>query len=178
MIRKPALFFSMLCMFSMLFSIQQLQAQQQDSAAKAPPPARKIPGINAVDPFPHACVDCHIDYPEMKLDARFGTMMAQWNQQVPPELLAKAQASAPKGVTLKGKHPKAAFALQDIPAKCLVCHTKASKMAPPFAAMLHNIHLTGGEQNHFMTMFQGECTYCHKLDTLSGNWSIPSGPEK
>ena len=50
-----------------------------------------------MDPFPHACVDCHIDYPEMKLDARFGTMMAQWNEQVPPELLAKAGIALPKG---------------------------------------------------------------------------------
>jgi len=29
-----------------------------------------------------------------------------------------------------------------------------------------------------MTLFQGECTHCHKLDAMTGKWSMPSGPEK
>ena len=44
--------------------------------------------------------------------------------------------------------------------------------------MIHEIHLTGGDTNHFLTMFQGECTLCHKLDAKSGAWAIPSGPER
>ena len=144
----------------------------------APPPARKIPGITAEDRYPHACVDCHINYVDLKLDTRFSTMLRQWGEKVTPQLLAKAQASAPAGVTLIGKHPVISGALNDIPAMCLDCHGKSSKTAPPFASMMHSIHLSGGEQNHFLTMFQGECTYCHKLDLPSGRWTIPSAPER
>lgn len=147
-------------------------------AEQAPPPARKIPALTADDPYPHACVDCHINYPAMKLDTRFKTLLEVWNEKVPPELLAKAQASAPKGLTLKGKHPRVSGSLSDVPAKCLTCHSKSSRLAPPFATLIHQIHLTGAEKNHFMTLFQGECTYCHKLDSSTGRWTIPSAPER
>jgi hypothetical protein len=60
----------------------------------------------------------------------------------------------------------------------MTCHSKRSKTAPPLAALLHLVHFTGGDENHFLTIFQGECTYCHKFDTKTGVWKIPSGPEK
>ncbi len=161
-----------------LFSIFQAQGQDEKQTAPAPPPARKIPGINIEDPYPHGCVDCHINYVEMNLDTRFSTLLKLWSEKAEPKLVAKAQASAPKGLTLKGKHPKAVAALKDIPAGCIICHGKESSTAPPFANMIHNIHLTGGEENHFLTMFQGECTYCHKLDLATGHWAMPSAPEK
>ena len=145
--------------------------------AKGPPP-RKIPGITADDPYPNACVDCHIHYEDMKLDTRFSTLLQQWGREVEPKLLAQAQASAPMGMTLKGRHPPVAGAVLDVPAKCLVCHGKASKTSPPFASMIHSIHLTGGPENHFVTLFQGECTYCHKLEMSTGRWRIPSAPQK
>jgi hypothetical protein len=44
--------------------------------------------------------------------------------------------------------------------------------------MMHVIHLTGGEENHFLTAYQGECTSCHKLNTTTGQWTTPSAPEK
>ncbi len=143
-----------------------------------PPPPRKIPGLTAEDAFPHACVDCHLNYAEMKLDTRFGTLLSAWREKVPPELLAKAQAASPKGLTLKGKHPSATGVLSSIPAKCLTCHSRSSRLAPPFATLIHRIHLTGAEKNHFMTLFQGECTHCHKLDLSTGRWTIPSAPER
>ncbi|HEY4956131.1 MAG TPA: hypothetical protein VII02_14730, partial [Gemmatimonadaceae bacterium] len=90
----------------------------------------------------------------------------------------KAQASAPTGVILQGKHPRTKGAFNNIPAQCLVCHRKDSRRAPPFARMLHMIHLTGGDENHFLTIYQGECTGCHKLDLSTGRWTIPSAPEK
>jgi len=150
----------------------------QESQGAAAPPPRVIPGITAKDAFPRACVDCHINYPDLKLDAHLSTFMKQWNVKVEPSLLRKAAAAAPPGLTLQGQHPGVAGALRDIPAGCLVCHGKTSKMAPPFARMLHAIHLTGGKDNHFLTMFQGESTHCHKLNADTGAWSIPSGPEK
>lgn len=145
---------------------------------KAPPPARMIPGITAKDLFPRACVDCHVNYADMKLDTRFSTLMSRWNEKVEPALLQKAQAAAPRGLVLKGKHPSVAGVLEDVPRNCLVCHAKDSMIAPPFAGMIHAIHLTGGETNHFLTVFQGECTHCHKLDVSTGSWRLPSAAEE
>ena len=142
------------------------------------PPPRAIPGITAKDQFPRACVDCHLNYTEQKLDARFSTFMKQWTQKVEPALLKKVAGSAPPGLKLKGQHPAVPGALKNIPTACLMCHGKTSTMAPPFARMLHAIHLTGGKDNHFLTVFQGECTHCHKFNAATGAWSLPSGPER
>ncbi|KAA0255833.1 hypothetical protein FBQ97_05035 [Acidobacteria bacterium ACD] len=141
------------------------------------PPARKVPGITAPDTHPGGCVDCHVRYPERKADERLSVLMAGWRTKVGPELLAKSQAASPPGMKLKGKHPPLSAA-KDVPASCLRCHSPGSKSAPPFAALVHAIHLTGGEANHFLTVFQGECTLCHKLDAATGTWRMPSGPEK
>jgi hypothetical protein len=150
----------------------------QEGVQQGPPPVRKIPGINMEDRFPEGCVDCHLHYEDMKLDTRFSTMMAQWVQKVDERVLAKAQASSPSGLVLEGVHPNVPGSLESIPAKCLSCHGKGAKAAPPFARMIHTIHLTGGEENHFLSVFQGECTHCHKLDLSTGAWSVPSAPEK
>lgn len=164
-------------------SILLLAAVSIESAAAppegpAPPPARQIPGINAEDPYPGGCVDCHIVYPEMNMDTRFSTLLKEWAEQVEPGLLAKAQSSAPAGITLSGKHPAASGSTGDVPASCLKCHGKSSKKAPPFARLIHRLHLVGGEENNFMTVFQGQCTYCHKMQLATGEWSLPSGAEK
>ncbi len=160
-------------------------AQQETPAAGVTPPVataappaalRAIPGITAPDSFPRACVDCHVNMPEHKMDARLSTLLAQWNKSVDPGLLEKAQGAAPPGVTLKGRHPKLG-ALGGGPAPCMKCHSAASKSAPPFRKLIHRIHLVGGEKNDYLTEFQGQCTYCHKLNAATGEWSIPSAPE-
>lgn len=143
-----------------------------------PPPARPIPGITAADAHPNGCVDCHINMPNIAVDARLSTSIRRWADTVDPKLLAKAQGTMAAGTTLKGKHPSVASLLKDIPAACITCHTPRSKVAPPFSRLMHVIHLTGGDENHFMTLFQGECTHCHKLNINTGEWSVPSGPEK
>jgi hypothetical protein len=146
-------------------------------AAGAPaPPARKIPGINVADQFPKGCVDCHMNMPEQNLDTRFSTLLKGWAEKVEPGLLAKSQAATPKGVTLKGKHPVAKTALRNIPAACIKCHG-VSKKAPIFKRLMHQVHLVGGDENPFMSLFQGECTHCHKMDVATGAWSVPSAPE-
>jgi len=142
------------------------------------PPARAIPGLTEEDKFPLGCVDCHINMPERNQDERIGTLMSRWAEKVEPGLLEKAQAVAPAGITLKGVHPKVTRSLENIPTACLRCHSKTSKKTPPLAPLLHTIHLSGGAGNHFLTIFQGECTHCHKMDKRTGNWSIPSGPER
>lgn len=155
----------------------QTFGQEVEKPEQKPPPARKIPGITTQDPFPGACVDCHINYTDMNLDTRFSTLMKIWRVKVDSVLLQKAQDAAPAGMILKGKHPEKPDSFNNIPAECLTCHSKVSKTAPPFARMIHKIHLTGGEQNNYLTIFQGECTYCHKLNLISGSWTIPSGTE-
>ncbi len=142
------------------------------------PPARRIPGLTAEDKFPSGCVDCHINMPDIKKDERMSTLMSKWNKKVESKLLRKAQAVTPAGATLKGIHPPASESLKNIPDACITCHSKTSSTAPPLAALLHTIHLTGGDDNHFLTIFQGECTHCHKLDATTGVWTMPSTSEK
>ena len=169
----------LLCVVCFSFVAFATQSQvEEKSAPPPPPPARKIPAITSEDRFPGACVDCHLNYTDMNMDTRLSTLMQAWYKEVDPRLLDKIRSSVPQGLELKGKHPEAEAALKDIPKGCLKCHYKNSKKAPPFAGMLHKIHLTGGEENHFLTLFQGECTHCHKLDLATGQWSIPSGAEK
>lgn len=146
------------------------------AGAPAQPPA--IPGITAPDAFPNACVDCHLNYREQNLDVRFSTLLAAWQQGAAPKLLEKARAAAPAGVTLTGKHPAVSGAVSDVPRKCLACHGKASTKAPPFAVMLHAIHLEGGAENHFVSLFGGSCTHCHKLDAKTGKLTVPSAAER
>jgi hypothetical protein len=148
-----------------------LGSEPAEGAPAHPPPA--IPGITAPDAFPNACVDCHLNYEQQKLDVRFATLLAAWQQGATPKLLEKARAAAP-GATLTGKHPAVAGAVSDVPRKCLVCHGKTATKAPPFAAMLHAIHLEGGAENHFLSLFGGSCTHCHKLDRKTGRLTVPS----
>lgn len=142
------------------------------------PPARSIPGITAEDAHPGGCVDCHVADPARNLDVRFSTLFRLWNERPDSTLLALLQPLAPSGVTLTGAHPTAAFVVADIPKNCLTCHGRDSKVAPSLASMVHRIHLTGGESNVFLTVYQGECTHCHKLETETGTWRMASGPER
>ncbi|MGE5175904.1 MAG: hypothetical protein ACM3JJ_05950 [Hyphomicrobiales bacterium] len=166
----PFLFCSLLALPVTVFA-------QDTGAGAAPEAPRAIPGITAPDSFPDACVSCHVNMPDRKMDARLSTALTGWATSVDPKLLAKAQATMPEGVTLKGTHPESKTATENVPKKCITCHT-ARKSAPPFANMIHLIHLTGGAENHFLTEFQGQCTFCHKLDEKTGAWSVPTGPEK
>jgi len=161
--------------WSLPFAIPLVPA---DGEAQEPParPARAIPGITAADSFPNGCVSCHVVLPNGH-DVRISTLMQQWTEGVDTALLAMAEAVSRPGVTLAGRHPRASASIRNIPAGCLSCHGRTSSDAPPFARLLHRIHLGGGPQSIYLTAFQGECTYCHKLDLATGTWSIPSGPE-
>jgi cytochrome c553 len=135
-----------------------------------------LTAARAADTFPQACVSCHIvDHGK---DYRLSTALAAWTAgKIDADLLAQTKATMPAGVAVKGKHPKADDALEDIPAACLDCHSSDSKKAPPFTRLMHLVHLTG-EKNVFVDMFKGDCRGCHKLDVKTGEWSVPSGTEK
>jgi len=105
--------------------------------------------------------------------------LKEWTAgKIEPGLLAQSKASSPAGLTLKGKHPAAEDSLDDIPGACLDCHDSGSKKAPPFSRLLHLVHLSGGVNNTYVTKFKSDCMHCHKLNTQTGEWSMPSGPEK
>lgn len=161
----------------LLAAVVTAQSEETQEGPPPPPPLREIPGLTAEDPHPNGCVDCHVVLTQPPMDVRISTLLAQWNEKVEPKLLAAAKAAAADPEKITGRHPKAAGALKNIPGGCLMCHGKDSKNAPPFARMIHLIHLTGGSENPYMTYYQGDCTHCHKLDTRTGTWRIPSGPE-
>lgn len=151
-------------------------AQQTPAAAQTPAP-RQIPGITAKDTFPNGCVDCHVVVKDG--DMRISVLMAKWTSAAPAPLVAKAKAASADASKIKGKHPAMSNVKANTPQTCLAgCHKKGSTIAPPFAQLMHAIHLVGGAQNHFLTAFQGECTHCHKLDQKTGTWKVASGPEK
>lgn len=136
-------------------------------------------GYAAVDAFPDGCVSCHVLDKEKGQDHRLSTALKDWTAgKVEPGLLAHSKATMPAGVALKGKHPAAEDSLDDIPGACLDCHDAGSKKAPPFSRLLHLVHLTGGTKSPFVTTFKGDCTHCHKLNAKTGEWALPSGPEK
>ena len=137
-----------------------------------------IPGITTPDRTPHACVDCHANHPEMKMDFRLTKVLASWKDSVPPEILKKAQIIAPDGRKLSGRHPDIKDLVRIIPTDCFMCHVRDSKVAPPFTKLLHAIHLEGGEKSHFLTRANGTCTSCHKLDEKTGTMGLGSGEEK
>ena len=127
---------------------------------------------------PQACVSCHVLDKATNKDHRLSTLLKAWTAgKVSPDLLAKSKAAMPAGVALKGKHPAADDALEDIPSACLDCHDAGSKKAPPFSLLMHTVHLTGAK-NEFVTTHKSDCTACHKLNTTTGEWTLPSGPEK
>jgi len=147
------------------------------NAADAPLP--EISGITATDRFPGGCVDCHVNRPQDSLDVRLSTHARQWAAGVDGKLLTKAKVVTRDPTSLSGRHPPLAPAnFQNVPAQCKGCHSGASPKVPPLAALMHVIHLSGGKENHFLTIFRGECTHCHKFDARSGKWSMPTGREK
>jgi len=120
---------------------------------------------------PSACVVCHTKTADG--DHSMSAIIAGMVKGVDAKLLAKAQAAAPEGATLKGKHMNVASMVKSVPDGCVKCHNDKSKMAPPMGRMLHMIHLTG-EDNHFAKL--GTCTSCHSLDEKTGVQSITNGP--
>lgn len=152
--------------------------QVNASEPETTPPPRNIPGITTGDTFPSGCINCHLNFVDRKMDTRISTSLVKWMEKVDPKLLEKAQAASSKGVVLVGKHPSATESLDDIPLACIECHSNMSQNAPSFSQMVHLIHLTGGQENHYLTLFQGECTHCHKFNPDTGKWFIPSGGEK
>jgi len=141
------------------------------------PSDQRVSAAAVADPFPRACVDCHVNRPDIGMDVRISTLMAQWKEGASPGLVDAARAASPAGVTISGRHPPLPGGIGEIPATCLECHGRSSDSAPRFALLMHRVHLVGGESNHYVREFGGRCEPCHKLDRATGAWSVPSGDE-
>lgn len=141
------------------------------------PPAAEIPGLTVPDRFPKGCVDCHIDMPQINQDERLSSIMAPWVERVPPEILEKTINAAGSDAPIKGRHPLTTDMFRSVPGSCLACHEKGPGAVVPLAPLIHLIHLSAREDNHFLTIFQGHCTHCHKFDPVTGLAHVPSAPE-
>lgn len=176
-----AAIFAAACITSVIAAQSEPQTgetpDQQANHPPPPPPLREVPGLTAPDPHPNGCVDCHTNMKQYNMDVRISTLMGQWTQGVEPKLLAAAKAAAADSNKITGKHPKLSDPGKDVPHRCLMCHGKSSTMAPPFARLLHLVHLVGGESNLYVSYYQADCTHCHKLNQTTGAWSIPSATE-
>jgi hypothetical protein len=167
------------CTFTLAAEMKQDAKQPATGAVQAPAPnLSDIPSITTPDRTPNACINCHKNYPEMKKDFRLTAILAGWKNQTDQDIFEKAKACAPEGITLKGRHPDVSSLVKVIPTDCLMCHSRNSTVAPPFAKLLHLIHLTGGAENGFLARANGTCTSCHKLDQKTGTWGLGSGEEK
>jgi hypothetical protein len=145
-------------------------------AADVNPSLPSIPGLTSEDRFPRACVDCHIVVPDTGMDQRLSTRLRV--EQPNPQMLARIRAVLPQTIRIVGRHPRLPDpSFSNIPAYCLLCHRDSQTSLPPLGAMMHAIHLTGGRENRYLTLFGGACTNCHKFNAANGRWSIPSAPE-
>jgi len=114
----------------------------------------EIPGITVEDPKPNGCVDCHRKVSEER-DYRLTRYI---------EKLAKEE-----------EHPDVVAAINTIPNDCTMCHSESAAEnmgTEPFATLLHKLHLVGGKENHFITHYQGKCTYCHALNMETGSGKL------
>lgn len=161
-----------------LLTLSPVPCRAQEGPVPDTPPPREIPGITTADRFPGGCVDCHVEYPEQDLDVRLSTLVDGWTREVSPALLELSRATSRPGAVLEGRHPEVQpDALANIPGSCIACHARRAGTAPDMARLVHRVHLGGGGESVFLTVFQGECTHCHKLDLERGAWTVPSGRE-
>lgn len=164
---------------ALVFLVAMAAVTTTQRPASAQTGARQIPGITAKDAYPNGCVDCHVA--GKTGDMRISVLMAKYATAVPPGLIDKAKASSPAALAarIKGKHMPVPNPKANVPQSCMTaCHKKGSTVAPPFAQLMHTIHLQGSAQNTFLTTHKGECTFCHKLDSKTGAWKIASAAEK
>jgi len=136
------------------------------------------PGPAVFDPFPNACVDCHLNFPERGLDVRLSTILESWREESAPHAQRAAQSVAPRELRIEGRHPDVTGLLESIPEACISCHGQNEATAPQFAKLIHVLHLVGGEENHYIAEFQGNCRNCHKLDAAAGRLVVPSAAER
>ncbi|MEI6387927.1 MAG: hypothetical protein WCQ50_14955 [Spirochaetota bacterium] len=123
------------------------------SPAQAAASVPFLPGIMVADEHPRGCVDCHVQGSDGQ-DKRLN-----------------------KSVMAIKNHPNLSKAFKDslIPDSCIVCHKASSKLGS-LTAIIHKVHYEGKEKSAFITLYQGACLNCHKVELSTGVMSIKHGP--
>jgi hypothetical protein len=89
-------------------------------------------GLAAVDPYPNGCVSCHVLDKDKSVDRRLSVALKEWTAgKIEPGLLAKSKATAPTGLTLKGKHPAAEDSLKTSRAPAWIATTRVRRRRLP-----------------------------------------------
>jgi len=173
LLRSPSLVTAVVYYSLVFFGLMEF-AEGSDAA---PPGLAEMPGLTVEDRFPRGCVDCHINMPQINQDERLSSVMSNWTLQVPPEILKKTRLVVGNDKPLKGRHPRSDQMFQAIPRNCLNCHENGSGSIVPIIPLIHLIHLSGGEKNHYLSLFEGQCTHCHKLEPNTGTMTVPIADE-
>jgi hypothetical protein len=145
--------------FAVVWTFATLFLVLPSIAAGAPAPAAPeaampfLPGIVSPDEHPRGCVDCHVYVSDDK-DFRLN-----------------------KAVAIDTKHPNIANAFKGtlIPDSCMLCHKEGSKLGS-LSARLHKVHYQNLQKNPFITVYQGSCLNCHKIEMATGHMALKSGP--
>lgn len=160
----------------------------------------KIPGVNAADPAPNGCVDCHTSNKADDPLAKLTVLMDAYNKTGAPAFVKAAAQAAVKAAggdpaKIAGKHPVggAMFKGQELPKACLQCHGGDGKSIPRLDAMLYLIKYADFKDGKFVTpattdfvkKLGGWCTACHTLEgwkdkdgTLTGKMLLKQGKEQ
>ena len=117
----------------------------------AAPAMPALPGINAPDAQPKACVDCHVNAGGK--DFRLSAVLAG----------------------LKGGHPDVSKLVRNVPSDCSKCHYASAK-APALGGMVHRNHYANLVNNDFLITDKGSCLTCHNIDLKSGKIGWKNGP--
>ncbi|MGI6037523.1 MAG: hypothetical protein ACOYD6_04770 [Limnochordia bacterium] len=122
---------------------------------RSPVTMEGLPGITDADPYPDGCVDCHRKGDAR--DSRLSTIIARLAEE--------------------GRHPDVAerTSTEVLPDSCAPCHGPDASL--PLAVFSHRDHYQG-DDNVFITRYEGECLHCHSLDREKGMIEIKSGQEK
>ncbi len=110
-----------------------------------------LAGITVEDKHPNGCVDCHVKVDDEK------------DYRLPAEL---------KHVE---KHPQIEKIVKIVPNDCLKCHKEGTKPGD-FNSVIHKIHFSNPQENHFVLHYNGDCLNCHKLDMNTFKMGVKSGP--
>lgn len=112
-----------------------------------------LPGINAKDPYPQGCVDCH----------------TKDGNRLLPNMLKVSK-------NMKTGHPDIAALVKVVPTDCAKCH-KEGGLARAINQDTHLTHFSNPQANAFLTDYQGQCLFCHTLDFKTGTMNVKTGPK-
>ena len=109
-----------------------------------------LPAEETADAFPDGCVSCHVDRTGT-IDMRLHVLLREIG------------------------HPDVSR-VRRVPRDCLRCHRPDEDSDdPPLSALVHEIHYDIPTANSFVTIYEGECGRCHRMDPDEGEAHVKIG---